>query len=278
MPGTSSTARREPAEHLFVELARAAGGAVVFALPMLMTMEMWQLGFAMPPLRLALLLLATVPLLIGLSRYSGLRPTRRLFDDLADALVTVLAATVAVTAMLAALGLLGPGMSVREAVGTVAIQLVPGAIGASLARRQLGGQGEQATDEPPGYLGEILVMGAGALFLGLNVAPTEEVALIAMRMSPWHQLALIAVSLATMHAFVYWLGFHGTEAPEVEGHPVGTFLRFTLVGYALVLALSLYMLWTFGRLDGLSPPEASAIAVVLAFPGSVGAATARLIL
>ena len=38
------------------------------------------------------------------------------------------------------------------------------------------------------------------------------------------------------------------------------------------------MLWTFGRLDGVSVDHATSVVVVLAFPGAIGAAAARLIL
>ena len=54
-------------------------------------------------------------------------------------------------------------------------------------------------------------------------------------------------------------------------------LRFTVVGYALVLIVSLYMLWTFGRIDGTSLFEIVNTVSVLAFPGAIGAAAARLI-
>lgn len=272
--------RPETRTQLLIELARAFGGAVIFALPLLMTMEMWQLGYAMDPLRLALLLLLGVPLLLGLSHFGGLRPNRRFVDNLADALTTMLVAVIAAVAVLLVLGLVDPGMSVREMVGMVALQVVPGAIGAALARSQLSGDAdpEEPDFDPPSYPGELFIMAAGALFLALNVAPTEEVALIAFRMSVWNQLGLMAFSLAIMHAFVYGLGFTGTEATHEDDRPVGIFLRFTLVGYVLVLAMSLYILWTFGRLDGLSPHQVTGTTIVLAFPGAIGAAAARLIL
>ena len=59
-----------------IDLLRAFGGAILFSLPMLMTMEMWWLGFYMEPFRLALLMLLNIPLLIGLSYYGGLKPPR----------------------------------------------------------------------------------------------------------------------------------------------------------------------------------------------------------
>jgi uncharacterized membrane protein len=60
------------AERRFLRaLARAFGGALLFALPLLMTMEMWQLGSTMPPLRLALFLGVMFPLLGALAYYAG---------------------------------------------------------------------------------------------------------------------------------------------------------------------------------------------------------------
>ena len=44
------------------------------------------------------------------------------------------------------------------------------------------------------------------------------------------------------------------------------------------LLISVYVLWTFGRLDDTGWAERVAGVLVLAFPASVGAAAARLIL
>ena len=56
------------------------------------------------------------------------------------------------------------------------------------------------------------------------------------------------------------------------------FLRFTVVGYAIVLLMSAYVLWTFGRLDDSSLGFQISATVVLALPASLGAAAARLVL
>ncbi|HEV2132091.1 MAG TPA: DUF2391 family protein, partial [Longimicrobiaceae bacterium] len=129
-----------------------------------------------------------------------------------------------------------------------------------------------------GYGGEIFLMAVGALFLAFNLAPTEEMVLIAYKMTEWHAIALAIISLLLMHAFVYALEFRG-QAPVPPDTPWwSTFLRLTVVGYAIALLMSVYVLWTFGRLEGLSL-EAMAIAtVVLSFPAALGAAATRLIL
>lgn len=276
-PGRRSDRNRR----FVIGLARAFAGALIFALPMLMTMEMWHLGFYMDPLRLILLLILLIPLLAGLSYFTGFEETSRLRDDIVDAFVAFAVGCVASAAILAIFGILTIGMPLYEIVGKVALQAVPASVGAMLARSQLGRQehGEhEERKEHPSYGGELFLMSVGALFLSLNVAPTEEMILIAYKMAPWQEITLAALSLLLMHAFVYAVDFRGRpELPDTATF-WSLFLRFTVVGYGCVLIISLYLLWSFGRTAGTSPEEILSAAVVLGFPGAIGAAAARLIL
>ncbi len=280
----TSSARREltyPSTTEFaVDAARAFAGALIFALPMLMTMEMWWLGFHIDPLRLALLLVVMFPLLVRLSRYSGIRQTASIWDDIADALVAVAIAAPAAGIVLWVFGMVTPEMPVREILGKIAIQTFPGSLGAMLARSQFGSETQQEKDEEAGqsYGGELFVMTAGALFLSLNVAPTEEMAAIAHSMQVWQELALLLLTLFLMHGFVYAFEFGGTHRPQQHETFWSLFARYTVVGYVLVLAVSLYVLWTFGRTDDMALSEILSMTIVLSFPGALGAAAARLIL
>jgi putative integral membrane protein (TIGR02587 family) len=286
-------AERTPPAHFAVGLARAMGGALIFGLPMLMTMEMWWLGFTMDPLRLALLLVVTLPLLVGLSHVSGFERTFDLRQDAADACVACAVGFVVGAAALALFGVLRPGMSLDELLGKVALQAVPGSIGALLAQSQLGGRsdeegsGEVGREEgegggrPSSHASQLFLMAVGALFLAFNVAnvaPTEEILLIGYQTGPWYALALVAASLVVMHAFVYALEFTGQEAVPPGTPAWSVFLRYTVTGYAVVLLICAYVLWTFGRLDGTGASDGLAAVLVLGFPGAVGAAAARLIL
>ncbi|MDO8901643.1 MAG: TIGR02587 family membrane protein [Phenylobacterium sp.] len=260
-------------------LGRAFAGALIFALPMLMTMEMWWLGFYMEPLRLALLLALTVPMLVGLSRFGGMRPTARLRDDVADALVVLLVAALAAAVTLSIFGILTLGMSAREIIGKIVLQTVPGSFGAMLARSQLGGEPERERQKAqPTYWGELFLMAAGALFLSFNMAPTEEMVLIAYKMSAWQSVVLALVSLGLMHAFVYALNFRGGSRRPAHVPAWSVFVRLTVVGYVIVLAVSLFSLWVFGRTDGDGLKEIISATIVLGFPGAIGAASARLLL
>jgi len=272
---------RLPEKTLLSGIARAGGGALVFAIPMLMTLEMWSLGHSAQPLRLAILLSLTPVLMIGLAHYIGFRESSRFADHLADAFVAIGVAALISATLLAIFGLLEAGMATREVVGKIGLQIVPACFGAMLSRSQLGGQPEgleRRRKTHPSYLGEVFLMLVGALFLSLSVAPTDEVLHIAHMMAGWQQIALLVLSLAVMHGFVYFVEFRGRIHIEPGATLLGLFLHFTVVGYVIVLAVSLFLLWVFGRVDGLAPEELMGAVIVLSFPGAVGAAAARLVL
>jgi putative integral membrane protein (TIGR02587 family) len=260
-------------------LGRASAGSIIFALPMLMTMEMWWLGFTMSPLRMLVFLTVSVPLLIGLSFFGGFKNAVTLGDHVADVFIAILVSAITATLCLWLFGLIDETTSTREIVGKIIIETVPGAIGAMLARSQLGEKSSDADEEAleSSYPGELFVMGIGALFLSLNVAPTEEMILIAYKTTVLQQIVIVLVSVAIMHLFVYWANFRGGSTMEDTGF-LAVLLRYTITGYMIVIGVSLAMLWFFGRMDGISLPEILSTAVVLAFPGCIGAAAARLIL
>ena len=234
-------------------LARAFGGAIIFGLPLLMTMEMWWLGFHIAPERLALFVAVNFVILVGLSRFGGFETTMTVGEDVLDALAAYGVAIVSATAILLLFGVLSWGMPLDEWAGKVAVQSIPGSFGAMLARKQLG-SGEREREEKHelrtgGHGAELFLMLVGALVLAFNVAPTEEMILISYIMSPGHALALVAASLLLLHALVYSVGFTGQHDPHRQGF-AATFLIYTIPGYGIALLVSLYVLWSFGSTDG----------------------------
>lgn len=275
--------RRIGRGELLTAIARAFGGAIFFSLPLLMTMEMWWLGFYMAPGRLALFLLLMVPVLIGLSHLSGIRADTSWRDDLADAFVAYAVAFVAPLVVLFLFRVIDLSTPLHEVVGKISLQAIPAGFGAILANSTLGEaqdpeHEEEQRREQGGYGTELFLMFAGALFLAFNLAPTDEMVLIAFKMRSERAIALAVATLLMMHAFVYSSSFRGT--PKVaEGTPrTHLFLRFTVAGYAVALLASAYVLWSFGRFEDHAFAMHVNMAVVLGFPAGLGAAAARLIL
>jgi putative integral membrane protein (TIGR02587 family) len=259
-----------------VDLMRAFGGAVIFAFPLLMTMEMWWLGFYMEPLRLLLFLSVNLAILFGLSYFAGFRETFRLKEDALDAFAAFGVGTISSATLLALFGIITWDMPLSEIVGKIAVQTVPASIGAMAARSQLG-DNEDEEKGTSGYAGQLFLMLAGALFLAFTVAPTEEMVLISFLMTPWHALALVVISIVVLHAFVYSLEFSGQEELPGGGSFWRTFFGYSIAGYGIALLVSLYVLWTFGRLDGLGAGQIAMMITVLGFPAALGAALARLV-
>ena len=257
------------------DLGRAFAGALVFNIPLLMTMEMWEQGVVMDRWRLLSFILCGLPLLYGLSCYAGFSKRRGLINDALDTAVALAVGFVTASLLLILFGVVEWDAPPREALGMVALQAIPGAMGALLARRQLSGEGGGDTDEDQAsYFGELFLMAAGALFFALNIAPTEEIILIAYKATPAHVLALIAVSILLLHLIVFKAGFAGQEEAD---RPAAAFLHFTLPGYAIALGISLFTLALFGRVDGHSVAGVVQTLIVLGFPASIGAAAARLL-
>ncbi|RYD54322.1 MAG: TIGR02587 family membrane protein [Sphingomonadales bacterium] len=262
-------------------LARAFAGAIIFGLPLLMTMEMWSIGLYVHPLRLLLFIVLNFVVLVFLSRFGGFEKTGSTTEDILDALAAYAVGIVSSVAILALFGLLSAEMPLDELVGMIAIQCIPASFGAIIARKQLSGGEADDDDEmaarSAGYAGQLFLMLAGALFFAFNVAPTEEMILIGFKMTAWQGVAMMLVSMLLLHLLVFRVGFPGQEeAPEGYGI-ARRLLVYTVPGYAIALLVSLYVLWTFGRVDGSDIEAVTRTLVVLGFPAAIGAAIARLV-
>lgn len=119
-------------------------------------------------------------------------------------------------------------------------------------------------------------MAVGALYLCSSLASTEEMMLIAHKMSTWQIAGLMIFSLVMMQLFDEY------AVEEDLGSTGGTAtwslsIGMTLVGYVIAVAISTYILWTFGRTEGLASRQLLKEAIVLGFPAALGAGAARLL-
>jgi putative integral membrane protein (TIGR02587 family) len=261
-------------------LGRVFAGAILFSLPLLMTMEMWWLGFYLERTRLLVFVLVNFLVLVVLARISGFEKTVGWFDDVMDAFAAYAVAAIWSLFILLLLGIVEPGEPIGVAIGKIALQSVPASFGAMLAAKQLGFADTETREvkrERASYWGQLFLMLAGALFLGFSVAPTEEMILISFLMSPVQSMMLIVFSILLLHGLVYTVGLKGQEKPSGPTGFSSILLRFTITGYAIAALTALYLLWTFGRIEGTSPAQVAAMVAVLAFPGAIGAALARLV-
>lgn len=262
------------------ELARAFGGSIIFCIPLIMTMEMWYLGFYISLFRMIILLLFLIPLLTALSYKIGFKEDYNLKEAVLDAFTGFAIGFITALLLLVLFRIVNFENSFNEELGKITLQSVPASIGAVIAKGIFGGD-RHNTESRDGniiYFNELVLMAAGALFFSFNLSPTEEMILLAFKMNEMNLIALMLISLTIMHSFVYYIEFHGKEKIPGDSNPFAVFLKYTLTGYSVVLIMSFYILWTFGRTDALSTGQLLKVIIVLAFPGSIGAAAARLII
>ena len=263
-------------------------GGMLFGIPLLFTLEVWGIGAAATPLAMFFVVLATLVLAALLVHTGGFRASieRTLLGVLREAIEAVAVGVVAAVSVLVLLREITLASPLADALGKVVYEAAPFAIGAAVAchllvRSRDEVDGEMAASDDRGSAGGTVAdVGStlvGALFVALNIAPTEEVPRLAASSSPPVLLAIAAASLVVSYAIVFEAGF-GDQASRREQrgflqHPVTE----TAVAYLVALLAAAGMLFFFGVLHTGDPwPLVLNHVVMLGLPAAVGGAAGRL--
>lgn len=279
--GNQHDQNRKSDQDFLTGTARGFGGALLFSLPILLTMEMWWLGFYAYRSRLFALALLMVPVVIVLARLSGLKRTTSWNESILDGVTAYGIGIVTSVVVLFLLGIISAEMTLGEVFGKIAALAPPAAFGAIIARSELGKDNEASPEQEAfrnTYWAELFMVGAGAFYLAGTVAATEEMILIAFKMTAWHALALATFEILAMHAILYAMNFQGTPMESGRHATWRLLVHFTLPGYVISLLVSAYLLWTFGRFETSSLHWMLMYTIVLGLPASIGGAAGRLVI
>jgi len=273
------------------EYGRGVAGGLIFSLPLLYTQEVWDIGAAMGPGRLLAGLGATFLLLIGYNRFAGLRRDAGWAEVLIDSVEELGIGLLLAAFVLWLLHRVSAEMQPAAVVGAVMLEGLLAAIGVSVGTAQLGGGEEQGDEEQGdedkggkdqghgqgagrGVAGRLALSACGAILIAANVAPTEEVLIIAGAAGGWRLLASALLAMLLTALIVFFSDFVGS-GPRPPGF---TMLRVTVNTYAVALLGSAALLWFFGRLEGQAVDVVIARIVVLSLPAALGASAGRLLL
>ena len=261
------------------EYGRGIAGGFLFSLPLLLTMELWATGASASPARLVAGLLATFVLLCGYNAYAGLRHDSTLLEVLIDSVEELGLGLLLSAGILVLLANVSAGIHARDTLGTIVTQGLMVAIGVSVGTAQITVD-PQKQGSPQGrhltLISEIVLALCGTVLVAANAAPTQEIVLLAGRMEAAHLLGVMTVSLALAVMLLYHSGFRGSA--RFAGSRHWDVLHGATVTYTVALAGSAGLLWFFRRFDNAAPQLAIAQCVVLALPGTLGAAIGRLLL
>lgn len=301
---------QHPVHQSLQEYGRGIAGGLLFSLPLLYTMEVWWAGFLIDSSRLLICLVATFLLLLAYNRYAGIHPGVRLFDVVVDSVEEFGLGILLSALILFLLGRVTPDMPREEILGKIILEAMLVSIGVSVGTAQLGMQsgesdeeleGEPADDggssraeryersdesmglgnsdlpERPHIREQAALCLCGAVLFAANIAPTEEIIVIATESPPWRTLSLVGISLAMGALILYFSGFrHSRRSYPPAGVLLGILdIAFT---YAIAIFASAMILWFFHRFEGVSVATGVAEVVVLGFAANLGASAGRLLI
>ena len=259
----------------------------MFSLPLLYTMEMWWAGFTSQPERLLLYVAVTFALLIGYNRYAGMRRDASWLEVAIDSVEEMGLGLITAGLMLFLLGRVTSEMELNEILGKVAMEAMTVAIGVSIGTSQLGSggaadkqdKGVKRSSTPPeaNFRNQLVLAVCGGVLFAANVAPTEEIVLIAHSISAWRLIGLALLSIALSGLILFYSEFRGSK-PFAAKTGTMHIISMTAVSYVVALLASLMILWFFGRLDGEPIITCVGQTIVLGVAGALGASAGRLLL
>ncbi|MBW3667682.1 MAG: TIGR02587 family membrane protein [Actinobacteria bacterium] len=280
---------RGPWRREATDLVRAVSGGMLFGIPLLYTMEVWWIGSQTQTVHmLGVLVFMFVPVFL-LNRTAGFRTTQdiRRRDAAMDSVETVALAVVSVFLLLVLLREVTATTPLEEALGKIVYEATPFAIGSAIAQHMLRRAPAEAEDEATeeaadgkGLQATLVDVGAttiGAVFIAFNVAPTDEIPMLAAAMPAAWLIAMVLASLVISYCIVFVAGFSDQKRrrnqPGIFQHPMTE----TVASYLVSLVVAAGMLWFFQRLTPEDPMSlVVSHVIVLGLPAAVGGAAGRL--
>jgi putative integral membrane protein (TIGR02587 family) len=275
------------------DLIRGVSGGFLFGIPLLYTMEVWWIGsYTEPPLMLGVLGITFVVIFL-LNRTDGFRASQPidLRQAAVDSIEAIAIGIICAVAILFLLHEIGGSTPLDEALGKVIFEGVPFSIGVALARSLLR-EDEEPEEEnstlpdasnpeefPPrnAALADIGATLVGTIIVAFNIAPTDEIPMLAAAASPPWLLAVMAVSLLISYMIVFAAGFTTQKQRRQDKGLFQTPLTETVMSYLLSLAAAAFMLWFFHRLNFADPWTLwLSHIILLGLPATVGGAAGRL--
>lgn len=272
------------------EYGRGLAGGLVFSLPLLFTMEVWWTGFTAQPERLLVYVVGSFVLLLGYNRYAGLREDASWTEVVIDSVEEMGLGLVIAGLVMLLIGRISIDMHPAEIVGKIVMEGMTVAIGVSVGTAQLG-----ATDEDSGMtsiarkadpegrnadihsIDQLSIAFCAAVLFGANLAPTEEILLIASEISSWSVIGLMLLSIAMGIVILFYSEFPGARDLPEKGRYRAIATR-SVATYSVALLASAAILWFFGRFDGVSLIIGLSETVVLGVATTLGASAGRLLL
>jgi putative integral membrane protein (TIGR02587 family) len=274
------------------DLIRGACGGFLFGIPLLYTMEVWWIGSAVTPPRMLGAIAATFVIVFLLNRTAGFRKTKdiKASDAMMDSVEAIAIGLICTAAVLVLLREINGQTPLDEALGKLVYEGVPFTLGVALANQFLSGKSDSDQEQPnrtnnqnsqdPELHATLSDIGGtilGSIIIAFNIAPTDEVAMLAAALTaPW-LIAVIVTSLLISYGIVFEAGFaNQTKRMQQKGifqRPLSE----TVMSYLVSLLAAMVMLFFFDKLSFEDPWSMwLRYILVLGLPATIGGAAGRL--
>ncbi|MDQ3695787.1 MAG: TIGR02587 family membrane protein [Chloroflexota bacterium] len=276
-----------------VDVVRGMTGGLLIGTPLIYTLETWTIGATTPPLQVLVLLAVAYVLNLGGICWAGFRQGEGGGAQLlADALEATALAIVSAGLLLVLLNRIRLGDPAGVIAGRLAVAAVPISLGIAIANHLIPRNDTRTEEEPDegieqvtggranGLTQTLLELGAsagGALFFCLNIAPTDEVRLLATELPELYLPVLILFTLLVTYGIVFVADFTGRTQRWSSSGPLQHPATETVVAYLVAIVVGGGTLWLFGQIGpdtdwGLVYAEV----IVIGLPAAIGGAAGRL--
>ena len=270
----SSTPKTRPIAESAQQYGRGIAGGLLFSLPLLFTAEVWSVSFTLEPWRLLLCIAAAGAVLMLYNRFAGLTANPSWLECALDAVEEIGLGLLIAAGMLWLVGRIEAPLWSLETLGPIVVSGLSVAMGVSVGTAQLGQNSEERPPAGRGELAQGPIAFCGAIVFVANIAPTEEVLLIALSVGPGKLLLIALLSLFLSGFILYFSEFRGSQSAESPFEIV----RGVLFSYAVALVATAGTLAFFGRFDGETPITNLSQTVVAGLAGALGASAGRFLL
>ena len=259
------------------------GALLVVGLTFHYTMETWWLGWTLPMPYLIGFAVVGLAGVVAITRFVGFHRTEGEKSEgrngawvvVRDFTQILLQSFVASYVILLLLGIIDLGSSLNTVVRLGLVEVVPLGFGAAMANRLFGTKSEGEAEKEMVFPTNLATFVIGAVFISATIAPTQEMELISAHMSWLHHVLLVVFNVVLVYLFLYELGFRGEK-----GRSSGKWrleLGTALYAYLVATVTAFLLLTAFGHFTHATVELVYQETVVLAFPASLGAAAAEVV-
>lgn len=278
-------------KHELHDIIRGACGGFLFGIPLLYTMEVWWIGSTASSAAMLLAIATGFITAFLLNRTAGFRKFKdiRAIDALMDSVESFAIGVICSTLTLILLHEITLQVPLKEVLGKVLFEAIPFTIGVALATQLLQGS---RTDDPEAPqqsssrrpfndmnatladLGATLI---GGLIIAFNIAPTDEIAVLAAAVQGGWLLAMMIASLLISYLIVFESGFSDQQKRMQQRGIFQRPISETIACYLVSLVAAAFMLYFFQRLS-FSDPWTMWVhySILLGLPATIGGAAGRL--